>query len=30
MVTVSNSVFCDNSPDHIFGAYIDGGGNTFC
>src|SRR5207253_76757 len=28
--TISDSVFCDNSPDDIFGAYTDGGGNTFC
>ena len=29
-LTVSNSFFCLNSPEDIFGTYIDGGGNTFC
>jgi hypothetical protein len=28
--TVSDSVFCANSPDDILGVYTDGGGNTFC
>jgi hypothetical protein len=29
-VAVSGSMFCNNTPDNIFGAYTDGGGNTFC
>jgi hypothetical protein len=29
-VTISNSMFCNNSPDNIVGLYTDGGGNTFC
>jgi hypothetical protein len=29
-LAVLDSVFCDNSPDNIFGLYTDGGGNTFC
>jgi hypothetical protein len=28
-LTVLNSIFSSNTPDNIFGAYIDGGGNTF-
>lgn len=27
--TVSNSVFCNNSPSHIDGSYTNGGGNSF-
>jgi hypothetical protein len=29
-LAVLDSVFCDNSPDNIFGLYTDEGGNTFC
>jgi hypothetical protein len=28
-LTVSNSVFSGNTPDNIFGPFIDGGGNSF-
>ena len=28
-LTVSNSSFSSNTPDNIFGPYIDGGGNSF-
>jgi hypothetical protein len=28
-LTVSNTTFTSNTPDNIFGAYTDGGGNTF-
>ena len=28
-MTVSNSAFANNAPDHIFGYYSDAGGNTF-
>jgi hypothetical protein len=28
-LTVSNSTFSSNTPDNIFGPYIDGGGNSF-
>src|SRR5262249_17258762 len=28
-LTVSNSVFTGNTPDNIFGVFIDGGGNIF-
>ncbi len=27
--TVTNSAFCHNDPDHIQGAWVDGGGNNF-
>ncbi len=27
--TVTNTVFCNNTPDQIFGVYTDGGGNVF-
>jgi predicted outer membrane repeat protein len=30
MLTVSGSTFSANTPDAIFGLWIDGGGNTFC
>lgn len=26
---ISNSSFCLNDPDHIYGAWVDSGGNTF-
>ena len=26
---VSNTAFCNNSPTHIHGTYVDGGGNSF-
>ena len=26
--TVTNTGFCDNTPDPIFGPFIDGGGNS--
>ena len=29
-VTVSDSTFCGNTPDNIFGPFTDLGGNTFC
>jgi hypothetical protein len=28
-LTISNCTFSTNSPDNIFGSYIDAGGNTF-
>ncbi len=28
--TVTNTAFCDNTPDHIWGNWVDDGGNTFC
>jgi hypothetical protein len=28
-LTVSNSIFSNNTPDNIHGSYTDGGGNTF-
>lgn len=28
-LTISNTEFCANSPNHTLGSYIDGGGNTF-
>jgi hypothetical protein len=28
VLTVTNSVFSGNSPDNIYGAYTDDGGNT--
>lgn len=28
LVTVSGSTFSGNTPDSIFGSYLDGGGNT--
>jgi hypothetical protein len=28
-LTVSNSIFSFNTPDNIYGPYMDGGGNTF-
>jgi hypothetical protein len=28
-LTLSNSTFTGNTPDHVFGGYNDGGGNFF-
>jgi hypothetical protein len=30
MLAVLDSIFCDNSPDNLFGPYTDEGGNTIC
>ena len=27
--TISNSHFCNNSPENIYGAWVDAGGNIF-
>jgi hypothetical protein len=28
--TLAGSIFCDNSPNHVYGNWIDDGGNSFC